>query len=107
MDRDDGRPLNVLDVELARLRERFPAWRVWWIRDAVSRAVSWHAQPSRFPWRPGPVGRKLTSHESANLWSITMPLARSPAYSIPSGSTSIAASMTATRLTSSSHASDS
>jgi hypothetical protein len=28
MDRDDGRPLNVLDAELARLRERFPAWRV-------------------------------------------------------------------------------
>lgn len=49
MDRDDGRPLNVLDAELARLRERFPAWRVWWIRNAVSRAVSWHAQPSRFP----------------------------------------------------------
>jgi hypothetical protein len=46
MDRADGRPLNVLDAELAWLRERFPAWRVWWIRNAVSRAVSWHAQPS-------------------------------------------------------------
>ncbi len=36
------------DQQLARLRDRFPGWRAWYVPRAVGGAT-WHAQPARYP----------------------------------------------------------
>lgn len=44
----DDRPLNPLEAEAARLRDRYPGWRVWYV-PRVGRGAWWSAQPAHIP----------------------------------------------------------
>ena len=56
MDRDDGTPaspLHGLDEQAARLKARWPHWRVWCVPRSGPRGATWHAQPRRYPLDAG------------------------------------------------------
>ena len=44
---------DPLEAAAGELRARYPDWRVWAVRNAVSRTVTWSAEPARYPLHAG------------------------------------------------------
>lgn len=42
-------PSRDLEHQADCLRARFNGWRIWYVRNPVTRSASWHAVPRRYP----------------------------------------------------------